>query len=214
MGQRPSIDGETVVNPVSTNPGVSSPVDRSTGSGSRRTRSRSPFRRRALVVLAVAIVAAVASFVATRPGPTGPTAGLSLAFDPSFSGKTLDTASWDTCYAWFKPAKGCTNFGNAIRDAWYLPSGVHVSGGALDLVATATTTHGFTKSGSPQTYPYTSGMVTTRKSFDFTYGYVQIEAKTPGGAGTWPALWRNHSPVRCAVRRHREPRPPMTRSTG
>jgi beta-glucanase (GH16 family) len=32
-------------------------------------------------------------------------------------------------------------------------------------------------------------MVTTRKSFDFTYGYVQIEAKTPGGAGTWPALW-------------------------
>jgi beta-glucanase (GH16 family) len=32
-------------------------------------------------------------------------------------------------------------------------------------------------------------MVTTRKSFDFTYGYVQVVAKVPGGSGTWPALW-------------------------
>jgi len=112
-----------------------------------------------------------------------------LAFDPTFSGSTLDTTTWDTCYAYFVPASGCTNFGNPIRDAWYLPSGARVSGGALHLVATAKPTRGHTKSGSPLTYPYTSGMVTTMKSFSFTYGYVQIQAEIPGGTGTWPALW-------------------------
>jgi beta-glucanase (GH16 family) len=144
--------------------------------------------------MAVAIVAAVAGFVATRPGPpkpiaTGPAAGLSLAFDSTFHGKSLDAATWGTCYAWFVQAKGCTNYGNPIHDAWYVPSGVKVSGGALQLIATKKATHGTTKSGAPQTYPYASGMVTTRKSFNFTYGYVQIEAKLPGGTGTWPALW-------------------------
>jgi beta-glucanase (GH16 family) len=131
--------------------------------------------------------------VATRkPGPAGPPAaahGLSLAFDPTFSGTTLHTGTWDTCYAYFVPASGCANFGNPVRDAWYLPSGVRVSGGALNLVATAKPTPGRTKSGSPLTYPYTSGMVTTMKSFSFTYGYVQFVAKLPGGTGTWPALW-------------------------
>jgi beta-glucanase (GH16 family) len=198
MGQRPSvIAGETVVDPVEPAPGVTSRADRSAARRSRSSRAR----RRVLVVLAVAIAAAagVASFVATRPAATGPattgpaapgpSAGLSLAFNPSFNGKKLDTSSWQTCYAWFNQAKGCTNFANAVHDAWYLPSGVRVSGGALHLVATKKATHGFTKSGAPKTYPYTSGIVTTKKSFEFTYGYVQIQAKISGGTGTWPALW-------------------------
>jgi beta-glucanase (GH16 family) len=121
--------------------------------------------------------------------PAAPTAGLRLAFDQTFSGTQLDKATWGTCYPWFDAAKGCTNFGNSIRDAWYLPSGDRVSGGALRIVATKTRTHGFTQSGAPEIYPYTSGMVTTKKSFDFTYGYVQVMAKIPGGAGTWPAVW-------------------------
>jgi beta-glucanase (GH16 family) len=32
-------------------------------------------------------------------------------------------------------------------------------------------------------------MVTTKRSFAFTYGYVQVVAQIPGGPGTWPALW-------------------------
>jgi beta-glucanase (GH16 family) len=146
-----------------------------------------------VVVVAIVVAVVVVSVVATRkPKPAGPPAaahGLSLAFHPTFSGKTLDTRTWDTCYAYFVPATGCANFGNPIRDAWYLPSGDRVSGGALHLVATAKPTSGQTKTGAPLTYPYTSGMVTTMKSFDFTYGYVQIVAKIPGGTGTWPALW-------------------------
>jgi beta-glucanase (GH16 family) len=190
MGQRPStIAGKAVVSPVIADAGAGARADHS-GSGTRRPRRRSSVvRRGVLVLLVVAIVAGVASFVATRPSPPGPATGLSLAFDPTFSGTTLDTASWDTCYAGFVAAKGCTNFGNPIRDAWYLPSADQVSGGALHLVATKKTTHGSTKSGAPEVYPYTSGIVTTRNSFNFTYGYVQVEAKTPGGTGTWPALW-------------------------
>jgi beta-glucanase (GH16 family) len=142
------------------------------------------------VAVGVAVLAAVVAWVVvTVTGPSGPAAGFSLSFNRTFSGSSLDPASWDTCYAWFNPKSGCTNFGNPVRDAWYLPSGIKVSGGALNLVATATPTRGQTKAGAPETYPYTSGMVTTLKSFTFKYGYVQVVAKIPGGTGTWPALW-------------------------
>ena len=32
-------------------------------------------------------------------------------------------------------------------------------------------------------------MVTSKPSFDFTYGLIQITAKLPYGPGLWPALW-------------------------
>ena len=37
--------------------------------------------------------------------------------------------------------------------------------------------------------PYISGLLTTYHSFAFTFGYVEIRAKIPKGAGLWPALW-------------------------
>ena len=142
---------------------------------------------------AIAAVGAVTVAIATvrdlRAGPSDPSSGMSLGFDGTFSGTTLDGSTWGTCYSWFASTSGCTNFGNTIQDVWYLPSWDVVSGGVLRLVATATPTRGFTESGSSKTYPYSSGMVTTRKSFDFTYGYVQVVARIPGGSGTWPALW-------------------------
>ena len=36
---------------------------------------------------------------------------------------------------------------------------------------------------------YTSGRVRTYQKLDFTYGRVDIRAKMPSKAGTWPALW-------------------------
>ena len=36
---------------------------------------------------------------------------------------------------------------------------------------------------------YTSGRVRTYQKLDFTYGRVDIRAKVPSKAGTWPALW-------------------------
>ncbi len=132
------------------------------------------------------------AFAVAAPGthPTSPTtadpkAGLSLAFNPSFQGKKLNTSTWSTCY----PAHECNNYGNDNEVEWYRPSGVTVSHGTLHLVATQTPTKGTDSSGAPKTYPYKSGMVTTKSSFSFTYGYVQVVAKIPATDGTWPALW-------------------------
>ncbi|MDF3059303.1 MAG: glycoside hydrolase [Rariglobus sp.] len=36
---------------------------------------------------------------------------------------------------------------------------------------------------------YTSGSLTTRTTFPFVYGRVEIRAKLPRGRGIWPALW-------------------------
>jgi beta-glucanase (GH16 family) len=37
--------------------------------------------------------------------------------------------------------------------------------------------------------PYTSGLLTTSPSFTQQYGYFEIEATLPDGAGLWPAFW-------------------------
>jgi hypothetical protein len=36
---------------------------------------------------------------------------------------------------------------------------------------------------------YLSGMLTTAKTFSFTYGYVEVRARIPQGRGLWPAVW-------------------------
>ncbi|MGA1803168.1 glycoside hydrolase family 16 protein [Rhizobium sp. HT1-10] len=38
-------------------------------------------------------------------------------------------------------------------------------------------------------YQFTSGVLTTRKSFAQTYGYFEMRAKIPEGKGLWPAFW-------------------------
>jgi O-antigen/teichoic acid export membrane protein len=37
--------------------------------------------------------------------------------------------------------------------------------------------------------PYASGLLTTVRSFSFTYGFVEMRARVPHGRGLWPALW-------------------------
>ncbi len=36
---------------------------------------------------------------------------------------------------------------------------------------------------------YTSGVITTEKTFSQTYGYFEISAQVPHGKGLWPAFW-------------------------
>lgn len=126
----------------------------------------------------------------TAPATTGgtslnPTAGLSLAFDETFDGTSLSTSTWSSCY----PSSICTDYGNSNEEEWYRRSADVVSGGTLHLVATKESTEGTDSSGAAKSFPYRSGMITTKPSFHFTYGYVQVVAQIPGGAGTWPALW-------------------------
>ena len=38
-------------------------------------------------------------------------------------------------------------------------------------------------------YAYTSGLLTTQKSFTQTYGYFEVRAQVPVGTGLWPGFW-------------------------
>lgn len=112
-------------------------------------------------------------------------AGMHLAFNATFQGSRLDPAVWTTCYP-----GGCHNFGNPQEVEWYLRSQDSVHDGALWMTAVHRPTPGSTESGTPFTYPYRSGMVTTYHSFEFTYGYLRVVAKAPAsGPDLWPALW-------------------------
>jgi len=150
---------------------------------------RSPFRR-ALIASATALISILmltgsAGAQAARAVP--PQQG-QLVFSASFPGTTLNSSTWDTCYPWMGQT-GCTNFGNANEQEWYLPSQVHVQNGQLALVAQQTRTAGYDKYGNPKTYACRSGMVTTYPGFQFQYGEVQVVARLPFGTGLWPAIW-------------------------
>jgi beta-glucanase (GH16 family) len=113
-------------------------------------------------------------------------------FSAIFTGSSLDTSVWATCYPYsaYVFHSGCTNFGNANREnEWYTPSQVQIQNGTLNLVAVRQQTAGNAADGSPQAYSCRSGMVTTYPGFNFQYGYLQIVANIPDGQGLWPALW-------------------------
>lgn len=60
----------------------------------------------------------------------------------------------------------------------------YVSNGTLKIVAKK---ENYTFQNS--TKNYTSARLNTKNKFDFTYGRVDIRAKLPAAAGTWPAIW-------------------------
>ena len=130
--------------------------------------------------------------------------GEDLIFDSNFSGSTLNTSVWATCYPWAQPTSGCTNFGNTEYQ-WYLPSQDQVSGGILHLAAQRLPTPRQDRNGAPKEYLCRSGMVTTYPSFHFKYGYLQVVARIPFSTGLWPALWlaaMNHWPPEIDILEH------------
>jgi beta-glucanase (GH16 family) len=97
-----------------------------------------------------------------------------LVMDDEFNGTSLDTKLWRTCYDW-----GCTIATNPENE-WYQSANVAERNGDLVLTAVPQASHG---------RDYTSGMVQSNGTFDFTYGFIEVRAKLPAGTGTWPAFW-------------------------
>jgi beta-glucanase (GH16 family) len=85
------------------------------------------------------------------------------------------TGTWQTVYY------NCTRTTAANYEAEsYNASSITATSGVLTISATP----------SPnQPLPYTSGLITTQYSFSQTYGYFEIRAQLPAGAGLWPAFW-------------------------
>jgi len=117
-----------------------------------------------------------------------PSAGMHLTFDQTFTGSSLNTQVWNTCFYYAPKGSGCGDFADK-EVQWYLPSQDQVSGGVLHLVASPVPALGTNANSQPEIYACRSGMVTTDPSFDFTYGYLQIVARIPKGQNTWPTLW-------------------------
>ncbi len=150
-------------------------------------RARSPRRfRPALIALAALAVSAVSCAPAPPSAPAGGVVsaevsetvrsavpdGYGLVFSDEFEGESLDTEKWRTEMSW-----GATTTSELER---YSPSALRVHDGILSIVA----------SKAPgQARPYTSGTITTRGSFDFTYGYLEMRARIPAGKGLCPAFW-------------------------
>jgi beta-glucanase (GH16 family) len=126
--------------------------------------------------------------------PTGYTSS-DLVFQDDFSGTTLDS-TWHSYitsnaaqgYPWNSNGSGGSGPGGAYDADYDMPSQVSVNNGTLDLTAIKQTVSGINQ-GSAQTFPITSGAVSSYGNFEFTGGYLQISMKAPSGDGAWPGLW-------------------------
>ena len=170
-----------------------------------------PMKRTRLAIIALVVTAALLATsdqrarsssapVTTDPVTTDPADGpsalvseysdWSVSFEDNFDGATLGP-QWTTCY-WWQVDGGCTIASNHELE-WYRPEGVRVTGGVLQLEATADQQ----VSSEGVALPYRSGMASTGPAdddggaagFTFTYGYVEAVVRFPGGGGTWPAVW-------------------------
>jgi len=154
-----------------------------------------------VVTAVVATLFAVTITASTAPRSLAAPPGYSasdLKFNYSASGSATNPVDWDSFItsggaqgaAWNSNGKGGSSPANYPNyDAEYdLPSQVSESNGVIDIRASKTPTEGMI-GDVPTVYPFASGVLCSYGKFEFTGGYVQIEAKMPSGAGLWPGLW-------------------------
>lgn len=120
-----------------------------------------------------------------------------ITFSDEFDTLSLWNGSggtWDTTYWWSQGKNGVTLVSNHEQqwyiDARYVPTASvkpwSVSSGILSLIAAPADPN---VQSSINGYAYTSGMLTTYRSFTQQGGYFEMRAKLPAGKGIWPAFW-------------------------
>ncbi|WP_420970704.1 family 16 glycosylhydrolase [Bradyrhizobium sp. B120] len=117
-----------------------------------------------------------------------------LVYEENFSGTTLDsywhpyiTSRAANGWPWNSNGSG-SGPGGPLDVDYDMPSQVTVNNGILDLTAIRQPVSGI-NGGTPQTFPVTSGAVSSYGKFEFDGGYLQISMKAPSGDGAWPGLW-------------------------
>lgn len=104
--------------------------------------------------------------------PSPPDPSYRLVLDSEFNGSSVDSSKWLTRTRWSRvPSKELE---------YYSTKALKVSGGNLKITATHKASGG---------RDYTSGAICTYGKFAFKYGYTEIRARVPKGAGLWPAFW-------------------------
>jgi beta-glucanase (GH16 family) len=127
--------------------------------------------------------------------PAGYSSG-DLVFQEDFNNTTLGSTwhNYITSNAargapWASNGSGGSGVGAQFDADYFMPSQVTTSNGTLNLTAIKQPVTGVNQSGANQTFPITSGAVSSYGNFEFTGGYLQISMKAPAGDGAWPGLW-------------------------
>jgi len=110
----------------------------------------------------------------------GPSTGLNLVWADEFNGNgAINSDNW--FHQTQLPAGG-NWYNNEVQHYTNRTDNSYVSDGTLKIVAKkeSFTNEGYTK-------PYTSARLNSK--FAFTYGRIDVRAKLPIEAGTWPAIW-------------------------
>jgi len=111
-----------------------------------------------------------------------------LVFSDEFNGDSLDVTRWDTS-VWnpdtiiFNQLQYYvdTQNGNELFASPFSFNGQH-----LTISATSTPDEQLAAANGQA---YLSGILSTRETFEFTYGYVEARIKVQSGRGIWPSLW-------------------------
>ena len=149
------------------------------GGGSTPTANPDP------VAINPAPVASTPAPPASTPGPaTGVPAGYVLAWSDEFDVDGLpDAAKWD--YDTERNRVGW--FNNELQYyARSRPENARVQGGRLIITARKEDLSSAADYGGQH---YTSARMLTRGKASWTYGFIEVRAKMPCSAGTWPAIW-------------------------
>jgi beta-glucanase (GH16 family) len=107
-----------------------------------------------------------------------------LVLAEEFQAADLNRSLWTTTMAFI--GRQGARYHNDSYLSYSTDEDVKLNEGTLQLVADRRTITGEDPVG---TFHYTQGFVSTHDSFSFTYGYVEVRAKMPGGRGLWPTIW-------------------------
>lgn len=134
----------------------------------------------------------------TGPAETAPPPGWTLVFEDNFDTLRLwdgqSSGLWEPHYPW----GGRTNPSNEElqyyvdprpdrdADVVRLLNPFHIKDGSLAIRARP---FPHRDQVAATGLAYASGLLTTARSFSFTYGYVEIRARVPRGRGLWSAFW-------------------------
>ncbi|MER8956310.1 family 16 glycosylhydrolase [Mesorhizobium sp. M0833] len=118
-----------------------------------------------------------------------------LVYEEDFSGTALDS-NWHTYitsnaangWPWNDNGSGGSGMGSQFNAEYFMPSQDTVSNGLLNLTAIKQPVDGVDQ-GTAQTFPITSGAVSSYGNFEFNGGYLQISMQASSGDGAWPGLW-------------------------
>lgn len=114
----------------------------------------------------------------------------SLKFNDEFNGGILDFDKWNTAFIW-GPDLTINNEEQYYVDALDTDQNIGMSPfsfSSWSLVITADKTPDDLKS-KVNNKTYTSWIITSRDSYNFTYGYAEAKVKVPAWQGLWPAFW-------------------------